>query len=477
MHVTSSTVDPPGRRASSSSSKEYGVSNESSVNWRGNLNRFSRQDVVECFNKHFRRENLKSTELKEAISSTSIFDFQSKSGWKHLNSGVLLKILVIGQEDQLQNYIQSKFNEYMALQMLKLIAPKILMNESYHSWTWVHILIQCVKCDTYDEGRRTLITILGVLINRTDSWFPVESMMEIWEIAVQDYRNGYERVRDFTMSQLNVLNGDNFLCTKEEMEKITGQLQIFKLMYRDDNRDKARGCQCQIPLGAKETNNSVPASACADPHKLEPDKLSDKELKIIHQYYQTVHATKYVESLPSVATMNLNLQPNEVKTFGFGGITAEAVKKLKAPEQGSYFCFKATVSVKRKFSTVTSRTKKWFTYQFVDEGAQTNSNINKDDDVGVGISYLTNLKHLVKKKEISMRWETRRKRSSTCSSKMAKLKDGTVEDSQKEYNHLMKGLLKPVEDAPRDEEDFNNRKSVATGPADWEDWKKKKKEA
>jgi hypothetical protein len=299
VHVTSSTVDPLGWCASSSSFKENDNSNESSLNWRSNLNRFSRQDVVECFNKHFRIENLESTNLNEAISSTSIFEFKSKTGWKHLNSGVLLKILVIGQEDQLQNYIRSKFNEYMALQMLKLIAPKILMNESYHSWTWVHILTQCVKCDTYDEGRRTLITILGALINRTDSWFPVESMIEIWEIAVQDYRNGYERVRDFTMSQLNVLNGENFLCTKEEMERITGQLQIFKSMYRDDNREKAKGCQCQTPLGAKEANNSVPArSACADPHKLGPDKLSDKELKIIHQYYQTVHATNDVVSSP-----------------------------------------------------------------------------------------------------------------------------------------------------------------------------------
>jgi hypothetical protein len=308
-------------------------------------------------------------------------------------------------------------------------------------------------------------------------------------------------------------------------------------MYRDDSRVRASGCQCQTPFRAKETNNSVPAtssSACADPNKLEPDKLSDKELKIIHQYYQTVHAANEVGSLQSVATMNLNMQPSDIKTFGFGGVKAEAVKKLKAPEQGSYFCFKATISVKRKFSTGTSGTKEWFTYQFVDEGAQTNSNINNDvDDVGVGISYLANIKHLVLKRKISMRWETRRKRSSTESTKVAKfkdgtvedshynndddigggisyltninhlllirkmtlrwerrkrlssgntkmaeLKDGTVEDSREKYNHLMKGLLtEPVEDGPRDEEDFKNLKRMTRRPADWEDWKKKKKEA
>jgi hypothetical protein len=303
-------------------------------------------------------------------------------------------------------------------------------------------------------------------------------------------------------------------------------------MYRDDNRDEARGCQCQTPLVTKVANKSVPeSSACADLNKSEPDRLSDKELKIVHQYYQTVHAANEVGSLLSVATTNL--QPSVV-TFGFGGVTAEAVKNLKAPEQGSYFCFKATVSKKtsRMFFTDTNRTRNWFTYQFVDEGAQTISNINvddvgngisyltnrkhlvlrskismrwetrrkrssngstkmvnlkyrtvedshnnNDDDVGVGICYLTNINHLVLRKKMSMRWEIRRKRSSTCSSKMAMLKDGTVEDSQEKYKHFMKWLLKPVEEGPRDEADFENRKSVATRPADWEDWKKKKKEA
>jgi hypothetical protein len=449
-------------------------------------------DEVNLFNKLFRIEKLQSlaANLNETILSTCILDLKSKSGWKNLNSDVLLQILVIGQEDQLTNFILSKFNEYMALQVLMLIAPKILTNNSYHSWTWVHILSQCVRCDTYDEGRRTLIKVFGTLINRTDSWFPTASILEIWGIAVQDYLGGYEGVRDFTMSQLNDLNGEVFLGTREQIEKINGQLQILMWMYRDDSRVKASGCQCQTPLIAKEANNSVSVKS-TDPN-LKSNRLVDSDLKVIRQYYQTLHVESEVECLPSV-TAAVNLQPSEVKTFGFGGITAEVVKDLKTPEQGSYFCFQAIGLAKSPITTSSSRTKKWLTYQFVDGGTQTDNedndendsedhDDNNDDDdeddggVSVGMCDLTN-NYLVLRSKI-MRWEVRRKRSSVGSNKMAKLKkDGAVEKLLEEYNHITKGFVsEPSEVGNRYKEDFKSMESMGERPADWENWKKKKKD-
>jgi hypothetical protein len=188
------------------------------------------EDII-FFNKSFRSKKIP---FRGVLLAT---DFDTKSGWKHLDLSVLSKILVIGEEDQLMTYILKEFNEYMALQVLKMLAPGILSNYKYYNWTWKVILSQCVMTKPYEEGRRALIILLGTLVNRvTDvSLFPIDSIHDIWEIAVNDHHTGYHAAKYLSMSLLWGLNsGIEFLGTDEQIDLMADLLRTLYSMYRDN---------------------------------------------------------------------------------------------------------------------------------------------------------------------------------------------------------------------------------------------------
>lgn len=340
--------------------------------WGTPCKNFFLQDEIISFNKLFNKEKMIVDEI--SISNIlNIFEMNTNGRWIRINDITLLRILLVGDKYQLQCYIRREFNELMALQLLKLLAPRMLLNKEYHSWTWVRLLSLCVYSDTYEEGRSTLITVIGTLINRAkvDS-FPLNIARNIRKISLTDYKAGYLCTRHMSLSYIEEwVNRRKYLSEDELFDHAELILSEFSQLYRlspalpvvpEPEKVLADG-DIKVALAVRkertvETSEDIYHMHISEGEEvlkmLESGRLIDRSLTLyqnFQDYKNELTVTPAVEEsqeehgreVPNgyeLATV-VGMLPEEIAPpiYGFGGVTEDAVKGLA--KRGSYLRFKA----------------------------------------------------------------------------------------------------------------------------------------
>jgi hypothetical protein len=172
----------------------------------------------------------------------------------------------------------------------------------------------------YEEGRRALIILLGTLVNRvTDvSLFPIDSIHDIWEIAVNDHHTGYHAAKYLSMSLLWGLNsGIEFLGTDEQIDLMADLLRTLYSMYRDNY--KCTKCAADV---------------CRFSHQNSTHPVCEEE-----EVVKTHPVCEEVVKNKKLTPASLPLGPQGP---GFGGISVETVNRFNTAKTDSYFVFKAT---------------------------------------------------------------------------------------------------------------------------------------
>jgi hypothetical protein len=443
-------------------------------------NFFQQNDIV-SFNRLFNIEKMIVTE--SSISNiVNIFEMNTHTSWLRINNITLLRILLVGDKYQLQCYIYREFNELMALQILKLLAPKVLMNNEYHSLTWVRILGLCTYSDTYEGGRDTLITVIGTLINRAaKESFPMKSVRIIRDKSLEDFMNSYEFVRHWSLTLLEeFVNKRKYLSDDEMAGHAELIIEEFSKTYDSSDVNCSTSITTsllpvlEVPIVSTHTNTKV-AFAVQKERTVETTEEIDSmiisegqevitmlksrpldrsltlyqnfqdykgELAVIpadltHQKAgdgRDVRAKGYalaavVSSLPAKVTPPV---------FGFGGVTENAVKSLSA--RGSYFRFKAKAVAKpvshkqpqmrgnkRKHNTGNSDDGDEYYMRHIDA-----CKFDGDDSL---INDKSGLR-AIKSREWKKRWEARRKLSEDSlrgACKVLKLVNDCVSDEDLSY--------------------------------------------
>jgi hypothetical protein len=155
-----------------------------------------------------------------------------------------------------------------------------------------------------------LINLFGTLVNRHGvtnvSPFPIESIREIWEIAVNDHHTGYGAGRHLSMCTLwELFSGIEFLGTDEQFELNNHQIRTLSSMYRDNY--KCAKCAADVCRFSYQNFTHPVCEEAVKNKKLTPASL-----------------------------------PLGSRGPGFGGVSVEAVNRFNTAKSDSYFVFKAT---------------------------------------------------------------------------------------------------------------------------------------
>jgi len=312
-----------------------------------------------------------------------------------------------------------------------------------------------VYTDTYEEGRSTLLTVIGTLINRaTDEKFPMKTARNIRDISLVDHKSGYEFIRHVSLSVLEEhANGRKYLTEDEMVEHSVLLIDEFSQTYIDfkpnlkssmpvsdmkvpteEHIRVATAVQQERIVETAEDIDHMIISEGEEVRKMLKSRPLDRSLTLFQNFQD------YKSELAVTPVVELNHQegcdglvvptgyalaavvgslPAEVvpPVYGFGGVTENAIKGLSA--QGSYFRFKAKVAPKPvTFKRLQSRgNKRKHNTCNSDDGDEDeyykrHTDVCKFDGDESSINDESGLRAIKSREwKKSMRWEARRKLS------------------------------------------------------------------